>query len=71
MFLTAILAFRDLPPGEHDYWREMIAADVFDEREDVLSHILLPLRGTLGAMTPAPRAAFRQQLASAAVKPPQ
>ncbi|MDB5679332.1 cupin-like domain-containing protein [Sphingomonas bacterium] len=70
-FLTAILAFRDLPPGARDYWREMIAAHVFDERGDVVSHIPAPLRGPLGAMTPARRAALRQQLASAAVKPPQ
>jgi len=69
-FLTAMLAFRDLPPRERDYWREMIAAYVFDERGDVLSHIPPSLRGPLGAMTPARRAALRQQLASAAVKPP-
>ena len=33
-FLTALLAFRDLPSGERDYWREMIAAYVFGERGD-------------------------------------
>ena len=38
-FLTALLAFRDLPPGDRDYWREMIAAYVFADRGDVLSHI--------------------------------
>ncbi|QDZ08252.1 cupin-like domain-containing protein [Sphingomonas panacisoli] len=66
-FLTAILAFRDLPPHQRDYWREMIAAYVFDERGDVVSHLPYALRGALGAMTPARRAALRQQLA----KPPQ
>jgi hypothetical protein len=66
-FLTALLAFRDLPPGARDYWREMLAAYVFDERGDGVSHIPPALRGPLGAMTPALRAALRQQLG----KPPQ
>lgn len=70
-FLTALLAFRDLPPGERDYWREMIAAYVFGERGDVLSHIPAPLQGPLGAMTPARRAALRRQLQSAFLKSPQ
>jgi hypothetical protein len=71
-FLTALLAFRDLPPGERNYWREMIAAFVFADRGDVLSHIPPPLRGALGPMTPAHRAALRQQLKSAFLKsPPQ
>jgi hypothetical protein len=71
-FLTALLAFRDLPPGDRDYWREMIAAYVFAERGDVLSHIPPPLQGPLGSMTPARRAELRRQLKAALLKsPPQ
>ena len=71
-FLTALLAFRDLPPGDRDYWREMIAAYVFAERGDVLSHIPPPLLGPLGSMTPARRAELRRQLKAALLKsPPQ
>jgi hypothetical protein len=71
-FLTALLAFRDVPPAERDYWREMIAAYVFGDRGDVLSHIPAPLRGALGPMTPARRAALHQHLKSAFLKfPPQ
>ncbi len=67
-FLTALLAFRDLPPGERDYWREMIAAYVFAERGDVLSHIPMPLQGVLGPLSPTARAALRQQLKAALLK---
>jgi hypothetical protein len=71
-FLVALLAFKDLAPAERDYWREMLAAYVFAERGDVLSHIPVPLRGALGPMTPTRRAALRQQLKSAFLKsPPQ
>lgn len=70
-FLTALLAFRDLPSGERDYWREMIASHVFGERGDVISHVPPALRGPLGAMAPASRAKLRQQLRSALLKPPQ
>lgn len=66
-FLSALLAFRDLPPHARDYWRAMTAAHVFDERGDVVSHLPPALRGPFGPMTPARRAALRQQLA----KPPQ
>jgi hypothetical protein len=67
-FLTALLAFRDLPPGERDYWREMIAAYVFAERGDVLSHIPMPLQGALGPLSPTARAALRQHLKAALLK---
>lgn len=72
-FLTALLAFRDLPPGERDYWREMIAAYVFGERGDMLSHIPALLQGLLGPLSPSARAALRQQLRAARLKssPPQ
>jgi hypothetical protein len=69
-FLTALLAFRNLPPGERDYWHEMVAAYVFAERGDVLSHLPAPLLGPLGTLTPAARAALRQQLKSAFLKFP-
>ncbi len=68
-FLTALLAFRDLPPGERDYWREMIAAYVFGERGDVLSHIPAPLQGPFGPLSPTARTALRQQLRAALGKP--
>lgn len=67
-FLTALLAFRDLPPGERDYWREMIAAYVFAERGDVLSHIPALLQGSLGPLSPSARAALRRQLRAALLK---
>lgn len=67
-FLTALLAFRDLPPGERAYWQEMVAAYVFAERGDVTSHIPEPLRGPLGPLSPAARAALRQQLRAAMLK---
>jgi hypothetical protein len=50
----------------------MIAAYVFAERGDVLSHIPSPLQGPLGSMTPARRAELRRQLKAALLKsPPQ
>lgn len=67
-FLTALLAFRDLPLAERDYWRAMIAAYVFGEQGDVLSHIPAPLQGPLGALSPSARAALRQQLRAASLK---
>jgi len=67
-FLTALLAFRDLPPGERDYWREMIAAYVFGERGDVLSHIPAPIQGQLGPLSSSARVALRQQLRAALLK---
>ena len=70
-FQAALLGFRDLPPGDRDYWRAMLAAYVFAEHGDLLSHIPAALRGTLGPMTPAHRAALRQQLKSAFKSSPQ
>ncbi len=71
-FLAALLAFKDLPSTERNYWREMIAAFVFADRGDVLSHIPAPLQGAFGPMTPARQTALRQQLKSAFLKsPPQ
>lgn len=64
-FLTALLAFRDLPTRERAYWREMIASYVFAERGDVLCHLPEPLRGILGPMSAARRSAIWQQLKAA------
>ena len=69
-FLSALLAFKDLPSHERDYWRAMITAYVFPDSGEMLSHIPTPLQGPLGAMTPARRAALRQQLKSALLKSP-
>jgi len=70
VFQTALLAFKDLPPGERAYWSEMFAAYVFGERGDAVAHIPEGLRGALGAMSPSFRAALKQQLKMAYLRSP-
>jgi len=68
LFLTALLAFRHLPPGERIYWREMFETHVFGDVEAGAAHIPEELRGPLGRMNPRQRAALRQQLLMAFLK---
>ncbi|MBO9713262.1 cupin-like domain-containing protein [Sphingomonas sp.] len=67
-FLTALLALKDLPPGERAYWREMFDTYVFRTGGDPVGHIPEPLQGALGAMSPSFRAMLRQQLKIATLK---
>lgn len=65
IFLAALLALRDLPPGERAYWQAMFDAHVFGDPDVASGHIPAALRGALGPMRPEERAALRQQLLSA------
>ena len=65
-FLTALLAFKALPPGERAYWRAMLNLHAFGD--DGADHLPASLRGVLGASTPAARAALKQRLKAAALK---
>lgn len=65
VFLAALLALKDLPPGERTYWHAMFEAHVFGDADREAAHIPEPLRGALGRMMPGERAALRQQLAAA------
>ncbi len=66
-FLTALLALKHLPPAERGYWRAMFAAHVFGDGAD---HIPAALRGPLGRLSPAARAALKRQLKAAVLKSP-
>lgn len=70
VFLTALLALKDLPPGERAYWNEMFAAYVFGERGDATAHIPRTLQGALGPMSPSFRATLKQQLKMAYLRSP-
>lgn len=65
VFLAALLALKDLPPGERVYWREMFAAYVFGTHGDAAAHIPEALQGALGRMSSGARARLRQQLQTA------
>lgn len=65
IFLAALLALKDLPPGERAYWRAMFDAHVFGDPEASAGHIPAALRGPLGAMRPDERASLRQRLLAA------
>ncbi len=67
-FLTALLALKDLPPGERRYWREMFDTYIFGAREGALDHIPDALRGPLGPLTPALRQRLKQELKMAYLK---
>ncbi|MDB5457585.1 MAG: transcription factor jumonji jmjc protein [Caulobacter sp.] len=69
-FLTALLALKDLPPGERAYWKAMFDTYVFREGGDAVGHIPRGLQGALGPMSPALRAALKQQLKTAYLRSP-
>jgi len=48
----AILALRDLPPSERQYWRDVFDYYVFNPDERTTAHIPEGKRGFLGPMTP-------------------
>src|SRR3546814_7772495 len=64
VFLAALLALRDLPPGARAYWRAMFDTHVFGDPEISAGHIPESLRGALGAMRPGERAELRRRLRS-------
>jgi hypothetical protein len=70
IFLTALLAFKDLPDGERAYWRAMFDAHVFGTPGEAVAHIPEELQGALGRMSPRQRAVLRQQLMMAFLKSP-
>jgi hypothetical protein len=65
-FLTALLAFKDLPPSERAYWHAMLGLHVFGN--DGADHLPASVRGVLGLLTPAVRAGLRQRLKAAMLK---
>jgi hypothetical protein len=68
VFLTALLAFKDLPPGERAYWKAMFEAHVFAADGEASAHIPPALKGALGPMSPSFRAALKHQLKMAFLK---
>lgn len=68
VFLTALLAFKDLPPGERAYWKAMFEAYVFAGDGEVTAHIPDGLKGALGPMSPSFRANLARQLKMAFLK---
>ncbi len=67
-FLTALLAFKQLPEGERRYWQAMFETHVFGD--EGAAHLPEALQGALGRMSPATRAKLRQQLKAALLKAP-
>lgn len=68
VFLAALLAFKDLPPGERAYWRAMFEAHVFAGDGEASAHIPDGLKGALGPMSPSFREALKRQLKMAFLK---
>ncbi|MFL6550623.1 MAG: cupin-like domain-containing protein, partial [Povalibacter sp.] len=68
-FLTALLALKDLPPGERAYWKAMFETHIFrSDEQDSVAHIPPELQGALGAMSGSMRAKLKQQLKMAFLK---
>ena len=65
IFLAALLALKQLPPGERAYWRAMFDTHVFGDPDVSAAHIPAALRGALGPMRPDEHAALRRQLTAA------
>jgi hypothetical protein len=70
VFLTALLALKDLPEGERAYWKAMFDTYVFGDRDAATAHIPPGLKGALGPMSPTFRAALKQQLKMAYLRAP-
>jgi hypothetical protein len=66
-FLTALLAIKELPPGERAYWRAMFDTYIFGE--DPVAHIPARLQGLLGKLDPDVRSRLKQQLRMTYLKP--
>jgi Cupin-like domain len=69
-FLTALLAIKNLPPGERIYWQAMFNAHVFQSEGSAVEHIPPELRGALGTIHSGIRAALKQKLRASFLKPP-
>ena len=69
-FLTALLALGERPLSERAYWRAMFDTYVFHTDGDRTDHIPDALKGVLGPLKPAQRAALKQQLKTAALRTP-
>lgn len=68
-FLAALLALKDLPPGERAYWKQMFDSYVFRSNgDDAVAHIPSALQGVLGQMSPSFRSRLKQQLKMAFLK---
>lgn len=65
-FLTAILAFKDLPDADRAYWHAMFETYVFGE--DGAAHLPPQARGMLGKLSSQQRASLRQRLKAAILK---
>ena len=59
----AILAFRDLPDAEREYWREIFDHFVFNDAPEVSAHVPAGKRGPLDKMTKSKATALRGKLA--------
>lgn len=67
-FLTALLALKDLPPGQRRYWKAMFDTYVFQVDGDPMAHIPPARRGILGGLDPASRARLKAELKTAYLK---
>ena len=67
-FLAALLALKRLPAAERRYWQAMFDAFVFQGEEGVVDHIPAELRGALGNLDAATRAALKQKLKAGFLK---
>jgi hypothetical protein len=66
-FLLALLAVKDLPGPERDYWRAVFDHYVFNSDRDALAYIPKALQGVLGTMSGEVRAALERRLKSTMV----
>lgn len=67
-FLTALLAFGHLPPGERAYWKAMFDAYVFKTAGNATGHIPAALKGVLGPMSEPVRERLKAELRQAYLK---
>ena len=58
----AMLAIRELPPEQKRHWRDLFDYYVFDNGEDVVSHIPVDARSVLGTLTPETAGRMRAYL---------
>lgn len=69
-FLAALLSLKDLPSSERVYWQAMFNTYVFQSEGSAIEHIPADLRGVLGEMSTAVRAALKQKLKTTILKTP-
>ncbi|MFG6413905.1 cupin-like domain-containing protein [Roseateles sp. DC23W] len=61
--LHAVLAFRDMPAEQRQFWRQMFDYFVFETGGEALGHLAPEHRGHLGPVTPEKLAAIKAMLA--------